>query len=190
MNAAFTITPATPADAPAIAAIYAHHVLHGSATFEIVPPDAEDIADRLRKVLDAGWPWLIARDAAGEVLGYAYAGQLGPRAAYRLACEDSIYLRHDRLGQGIGSALLTALIAAAEQAGFRQMIALIAEDEGADSGNGVTGPASVALHRRAGFTHCGRLQSVGRKHGRWLDLIYMQRALGMGDGAPPVVEPQ
>ena len=185
MSATITITAATPADAPAIAAIYAHHVVHGTATFEIVPPAAEEIARHLREVLEAGWPWLVARDAADVVLGYAYAAQLGPRAAYRLACEDSVYLRHDRLGEGIGSALLTALITAAGQAGFRQMVALIADDGSTDSQ-----PASVVLHERAGFAPCGRLQSVGRKHGRWLDLIYMQRALGMGDSAPPGEEPQ
>jgi len=184
MSATYPISPATPADAPAIAQLYAHHVLHGTATFEIVPPDAEEIENRLRKLQDAGWPWLAARDGAGTVLGYAYAGQLGPRAAYRFSCENSIYVRHDLLGRGIGTALLAALIKASEDAGFRQMIALIA-----DNGIAGTQPASVALHERAGFTHCGLLKGVGRKHGRWLDLIYMQRRLGAGDSAPPTQEP-
>ena len=182
MAIALTISPATLADAPAIAEIYAHHVLHGVATFEIVPPDPQEIAGRMGKLLDAGCPWLVARDASGEVAGYAYAGQLGPRAAYRFACEDSIYLRHDRLGQGIGKALLAGLIEAAGASGFRQMVALIAAVPG-------TRPASLALHARAGFAPCGKLEAVGRKHGQWIDLHYLQRALGEGDGTPPAREP-
>lgn len=175
MPAAIAITPAKPTDAPAIAAIYAHHVLHGTASFETEPPDIDEIAARMTKTFDAGWPWLVARGLDGEVLGYAYAGQFHPRAAYRFACEDSIYIRHDRLGQGIGTALLAALLDACETCGFRQMIALIAGTE----------PASVALHARAGFVQCGLLTSVGRKHGRWIDVIHMQRALGPGDSTPP-----
>lgn len=171
----FHITPATLADAPAITEIYAHHVLHGTASFEIEPPDAEEIAARMGKGLERGWPWLAARGEDGALLGYAYAGQLGPRAGYRYACEDSIYLRRDCLGQGIGTALLAALIAASEAAGFRQMVALIAGTE----------PGSVALHERAGFVLCGRQLAVGWKHGRWIDVIEMQRALGPGDGMPP-----
>jgi len=177
MSDPIVIAPATFADAPAIAEIYAHHVLHGTATFELVPPDAAEMAARIGRIVDAGWPWLVAHDANGEVVGYAYAGQMAPRAAYRFACETSIYLRHDRLGQGIGSALLAALIEAATAAGFRQAVALIAG----------TRSASVALHARAGFVETGRLRSVGRKHGEWLDLLYMQRPLGEGDTTPPEV---
>jgi phosphinothricin acetyltransferase len=173
------ITSATLADAPEIAAIYAHHVLHGTASWEIAPPTAEEMAGRLAKVLEAGWPWLVARDAQGTILGYAYAAQYNPRAGYRYACEDSIYLHHDALGRGIGTALLMALIAACEAWGFRQMVAGIAGSE----------PASVALHTRAGFVEVARLRSVGRKHGLWLDVIYMQRALGAGDTTPPLEEP-
>ena len=179
MNGPPHITPATPADAPEIAAIYAHHVLHGTASFETVPPDAAEIAARMRKVLDAGWPWLIARDTGGEAVGYAYAAQFNARAAYRYACENSIYLRHDRLGQGIGTRLLAALLDACERSGFRQVIAGIAGSE----------PASLALHARAGFVEVARLKSVGRKHGRWLDVLYLQRALGAGDATPPPEEP-
>ena len=176
---AFHITPATLADAPEIAQIYAHHVLHGIASFEVTPPDADEIAARIGKVLGKGWPWLVAREGDGHgdgaVLGYAYIGQLGPREAYAYACEDSIYLRHDRLGQGIGSALLAALIEGAAVAGFRQMIALI---------TGTESP-SVALHARHGFAHGGVQRSVGWKHGQWLDVIQMQRALGEGDASAP-----
>ena len=178
-----TIAPATLADAAQIAAIYAHHVRHGTATWEIAPPTADEMAARMARVLGEGWPWLVAREKAGngegDVLGYAYAAQYNQRAGYRYACEDSIYLRRDALGQGIGTALLAALIAASEIWGFRQMIAGIAGSE----------PASVALHARAGFAQVARLRSVGRKHGQWLDVIYMQRALGQGDAAPPPEEP-
>ena len=174
-----TIASATLADAPEVAAIYAHHVLHGTASWEIEPPTPDEMKGRMAKVLEAGWPWLVARGADGAVLGYAYAAQYNPRAGYRYACEDSIYLRHDALGKGIGTLLLAALIEASEAWGFRQMIAGIAGSE----------PASVALHARAGFAEVARLWSVGRKHGQWLDVIYMQRALGAGDATPPMEEP-
>ncbi len=173
------ILPATLADAAEVAAIYAHHVLHGSATWETVPPDGQEIAGRMTKVLGAGWPWLLARDADGDALGFAYAAQYNPRAGYRFTCEDSIYLRHDALGRGIGTALLVALIAACEACGFRQMIAGIAGSE----------PASIALHARADFVEVARLRSAGRKFGRWLDVLYMQRALGEGDATAPPEEP-
>ena len=176
------ILPATDADAPAIAEIYAHYVVHGTATFEIVPPDAAEIAARMGKVRAAGWPWLVARDADGGLVGYAYAGQFRERVAYRDTVENAIYIAHDRLGQGIGKRLLAALIEACEAfapQGPRQMIAVIAGSE----------PASIALHARAGFVEVGHLKAVGRKHGQWLDVVYMQRALGPGDGAPPGVEP-
>ena len=173
------IDDATLADADAIAAIYAHYVIHGTATWELEPPSPSEMAARIGRALDRGWPWLVARSETGEVLGYAYAGQLNPRAGYRHACENSIYIDHRRLGEGLGTALLAALIEACENAGFRQMVALIAGTE----------PASIALHENAGFLQCGGLQGVGRKHGKWLDLIYMQRALGDGDTTPPTEEP-
>lgn len=174
------IEAVTLADAPEIAALYAHHVRHGTATFELQPPDADEIAGRIAKALDGGYPWLTARDDDGALLGYAYAGAFHPRPAYRFTCEDSIYIRHDRLGRGTGAALLGALIPACEAIGMRQMIALIAGSE----------PASLALHARFGFTEAGRLAAVGRKHGRWIDVITMQRALGPGEDAPPEVEPE
>lgn len=178
MREGLTIAAATGADAAEIAAIYAHHVANGVATFELAPPDAAEIARRIAKVRNAGHPWLVARDD-GALLGYAYAAPFHARPAYAFTCEDSIYLARDRLGQGVGTALLGALLVAAEAAGFRQMIALIAGDEA----------ASLALHRRYGFVEAGRMRAVGRKHGRWLDVITMQRALGPGDGAPPKEEP-
>ena len=177
--AQFTIVPAELRHAAAIAAIYAHHVLHGTATFETEPPDEAEMAARLGKALDAGAPWLVARGDDGELLGYAYSSQFRDRPAYRFACENSVYIRDDRRGEGIGRALLALLIVAAERAGYRQMIAVIAGAQ----------PASVRLHAACGFAEAGRMRSVGRKHGKWLDTYYMQRALGPGDSTPPEIEP-
>lgn len=175
----YTIVPATPADAAEIADIYAHHVVHGVATFETVPPDAAEIGARIDKVLGSGWPWLVARGAEGTMLGYAYAALFRERAAYRYTCENSIYLRHDCTGRRIGKALLAALLDASAATGFRQMLAVIAGTE----------PASIALHASAGFVHAGHMRSTGRKHGKWIDVIYMQRALGEGDSTLPPEEP-
>lgn len=179
MPPALPIRSATLADAPAIAAIYAHHVLHGTATFETEPPSAAEFAARIGKVLDAGWPWLVASDGQGEVLGYAYASQFRDRPAYGYTCENSIYIKADCRGLGVGKALLVALLGAAEESGFRQMIAVIG---GAEA-------ASVALHASCGLIETGRIRSSGRKHGRWLDTLYMQIALGEGDATPPPQEP-
>ncbi len=173
------IRPARPDDCPAIAEIYAHHVLHGTASYETVPPDAAEMARRMERVLASGWPWLVAEAADGALLGYAYATQFRDRAAYRFVCEDSIYIRHDARGQGLGKALLTALIEACTAGGFRQMIAVIGGAE----------PASEALHASLGFTLAGRLSGIGRKHGRWLDTLYMQRRLGAGSAQEPEFEP-
>ncbi len=176
---AMRIEPASPGDVAEITAIYAHHVVHGTASFETAAPNEAEMAARLRNVLDAGAPWLVARDADGTVIGYAYASQFRDRPAYRYACENSVYIRDDRRGEGIGRALLALLIVEAERAGFRQMIAVIA---GAP-------PASVRLHAACGFIEAGQMRSVGRKHGQWLDTFCMQRALGAGDNAPPEQEP-
>lgn len=173
------IRPATPADVAGIAAIYAHHVRHGTASYEIDPPDDAEMAARLDKVQSAGWPWLVAEDADGALLGYAYVSQFRDRAAYRYACENSIYIRHDFRGQGVGKALLAALVGAARDCGFRQLIAVIGGAE----------PASIAMHAALGFAHAGRLQAIGRKQGRWLDNVYMQLPLGPGSTVPPEREP-
>jgi L-amino acid N-acyltransferase YncA len=175
MSDELRIEPATPVDAAKIAALYSHHVLHGTATFETEPPDAAEIATRMEKLRAVGMPWLVARGAGGVLLGYAYAGPFHSRAAYRFTCENTIYIRHDRLGRGLGTALLKALLAACEARGLRQVVALIAGTE----------PASVALHAKAGFVEAGRLRSVGRKHGKWIDVLYMQLALGEGDATSP-----
>lgn len=174
-----TIRIATLGDADAIAAIYAHHVQHGTATFDIDPRSSAETAAKIVDCADRGWPFLVA-ERSGVVIGYAYATQFRDRPAYVAACENSIYLHPEHLGQGLGKALLSALLGAAEQAGFRQMIAV--------AGGGA--PASVALHASLGFTYAGTMRSVGRKFGRWLDTVYMQIALGAGDSAPPAKESQ
>ena len=169
------IRPATPDDAGTIAAIYAHHVLHGTATFEELPPDAGELARRQAEIVGRGLPYLVA-EAEGRLLGYAYAGPLRPRSAYRFSLEDSIYLDPAATGQGLGRRLLDRLIVDCTAAGARQMVAVIG-----DSGNA----ASIALHARAGFVHAGLLRSVGLKFGRWLDTVQMQRPLGDGDATLP-----
>jgi L-amino acid N-acyltransferase YncA len=160
------IRAATPADAGAIAAIYAHHVLHGTASFDTDPPPAHAWADKIGAIASRGWPFLVA-EVDATVAGYAYATQFRDRPAYAGTCEDSIYVAPDRVGQGLGTALLSALIEAARDYGFEQMIAVIGGAE----------PASVALHAKAGFAEAGRMRGVGRKFGRLLDTLYMQRDL-------------
>jgi len=176
---ALTIRAAVAEDAAAIAAIYAHHVHHGTATFDTVPLTPAETADKVAECSGRGWPFLVV-ERAGVVIGYAYATQFRDRPAYLAACENSIYLHPDHLGQGVGKVLLSALLDAANQAGFRQMIAVAGGGE----------PASVALHTSLGFAHAGQMRSVGRKFGRWLDTIYMQIALGAGDAEPPAKEPE
>jgi phosphinothricin acetyltransferase len=162
------IRAARPGDAAAIAAIYAPQVRSGTATFEIDPPDVAEIAARLARITAAGWPWLV-HDAGGSILGYAYASQFRDRPAYARTCESSIYVDPAAHRQGVGRALLEALVAAAHDAGFREMIAVI--------GDGAGNHASVGLHRACGFAPAGQLRNVGFKLGRWLDVAYMQRSL-------------
>lgn len=164
------IRPATPADAPAIAAIYAHHVRHGTATFDTVPPSVEDWCDKIAALAARGWPFLVA-EADGELAGYTYATQFRDRAAYARTCENSIYVRAAYHGRGIGTLLLEALCDAAAASGFREMIAVVGGGE----------PASVALHAKAMFHHAGRMERVGEKFGRLLDTVYMQRSLPARD---------
>jgi phosphinothricin acetyltransferase len=173
------IRPATSADLSAIAAIYEDAVLHGTASFELEPPGVAEMTRRFESLSDGGYPYLVA-DTGGEIAGYAYAGPYRPRPAYRYTVENSVYVAKTWQGKGVGRALLNALIADAEQRGFRQMIAVIGDSENT---------ASVALHRAAGFEDTGVFRAVGRKHGRWLDTVLMQRALGLGDRFEPPEEP-
>jgi phosphinothricin acetyltransferase len=171
-----TIRPASPADIPAIARIYALAVNEGTASFEIDPPDEAEMQRRHRALVDGGYPYVVA-ERDGALLGYAYAGPFRPRLAYRHSVEDSVYVAPQAHHQGIGRALLDVLIVRSAEAGFRQMIAVI--------GDSTLQAASIGLHASAGFRMIGVLDAVGYKHGRWLDSVYMQRALGSGAAEPP-----
>lgn len=173
--AGLVLRAGAPSDIPEVTAIYAHAVLHGTASFELCPPDAKEMAQRQQNLLSAGYPYLVAV-SGGEVLGYAYAGPYRPRPAYAHTVEDSVYVRADAQRRGIGLALLRSLVQEAELRRFRQMIAVIG-----DSGN----RGSIRVHESVGFVQIGTLQAVGWKHGRWLDAVFMQRALGRGATAEP-----
>jgi phosphinothricin acetyltransferase len=185
---------ATLADAEAIQSIYAHHVLHGLASFETEPPTVADMRTRIERVLEAGYPYLVAvlnpsldhdpnpsplvdRGFDQGVLAYAYAGPFRSRPAYRYTVEDSIYVRPDATGRGLGRTLLERLIADCERRGYRQMLAVIG-----DSAN----VASIGVHRACGFSEPTILTGTGFKFGRWVDTVIMQRALGAGSRALPV----
>ena len=169
------IRSATEGDIPEIQSIYAHHVLTGTGTFEEIPPSVEEMADRFAEVREQGWSWLVAADATG-VLGFAYYTQFRDRSAYRFCAEDSVYVRDDVRGQGVGKALVDRLIDIATGAGIRQMIAVIGDSEN-------TG--SIGVHASLGFHMVGTMRAVGIKFGRWLDVVTMQRALGKGDADIP-----
>jgi L-amino acid N-acyltransferase YncA len=171
-----TLRPSTDADVPAITAIYAHHVLHGTGTFETTPPTEADMTMRRLDVLARGLPYLVA-EQGGRVLGFAYCQWFKPRPAYRYSAEDSIYLHPDAAGQGIGKQLLTALAHQAEAAGVRKLIAVIG-----DSANA----ASIGVHEALGFQKVGVIQSCGWKFGQWLDIVLMEKAIGAGDSTPPL----
>lgn len=171
-----TVRASVEDDVPAIQAIYAHHVQHGTGSFELTAPDVAAMAERRAALLTQGYPYLVAVDAAGGVAGYAYAGPFRPRIAYRHTVENSIYVAPGRIGQGVGRALLVALLERCEAQGFRQMVAVIGDSDNA---------GSIGLHAALGFEHCGVLKSTGFKFGRWVDTVFMQRALGPGDTTLP-----
>jgi phosphinothricin acetyltransferase len=164
------VRPARPQDAPALAAIYAHDVLYGTGTFEEEPPGAEEMAARLTAVQDRGLPW-VAAEVEGRVLAYAYAAPYRLRSAYRYTAEDSVYVAPEAKGRGLGRAVLQAVVVECEALGLRRLIGVIG-----DSANA----ASIGLHRALGFEPAGRLPAVGFKHGRWLDVVLMQRPLNGG----------
>jgi L-amino acid N-acyltransferase YncA len=170
------VRPATEEDAAAVAAIYGHHVLHGFGTFEEEPPTVEDMAGRIQAVLARGLPYLVAENDGGAVIGFAYAGPFRPRAAYRYTVEDSVYIAPEAIGKGVGKALVAEVIRLCEAMGLRQMVAVIG-----DSGNA----GSIGLHRSLGFQDAGVGRSLGYKHGRWVDIVWMQRDLNAGDAAAP-----
>lgn len=158
-----------------ITTIYRDSVLNGTASYEITPPTEEEMAARFRAIREKGYPYIVAEDEAGAFLGYAYASSFRTRPAYRWMVEDSIYLAPQARGRGVGRLLLGTLVESCQTLGFRQMIAVI----------GGAHPASVAVHRAAGFTEVGLLKGTGYKHGRWLDTMLMQKALGDGDDSDP-----
>jgi L-amino acid N-acyltransferase YncA len=170
-----TIRLSRDTDLPAITAIYGHHVLHGTGTFETDPPTEAEMTARRADVLAKGLPYLVADDD-GRVLGYAYCQWFKPRPAYRFSAEDSIYLHPDAQGKGLGKALLAELARQAEAAGIRKLIAVIG-----DSGN----QGSVGVHRTLGFKPVGVIQSCGWKFGKWLDIVLMEKQIGAGDSTPP-----
>jgi L-amino acid N-acyltransferase YncA len=170
------IRPATPADIPAITRIYAETVVNGTASFELEAPDATEMARRMNALTKGGYPYLAA-ERDGRLAGYAYAGAYRARPAYRLTVEDSVYVAPEAQGHGVGRALLAALIAASEQRGYRQMLAVI--------GDSPKQAASIGVHAALGFRQVGLLPDVGFKHGRWLDTLLMQRELGAGSTTSP-----
>lgn len=169
------VRPAVAADFPAIQSIYEHHVLTGLASFEEEAPPVDELRRRHEEVAGRGLPWLVA-DSAGTVAGYGYCAPYRARSAYRYALEDSVYVRHDMAGKGIGGALLAELLRRCEGLGYRQIVAVIGDSANAPS---------IGLHAAFGFVRVGTLRSVGYKLGRWVDSVLMQRPLGPGDGHPP-----
>jgi phosphinothricin acetyltransferase len=172
---AIAIRPASPADIPAITRIYADAVQHGTASFELEPPDQAEMARRLHTLLDGGYPYIVA-EIGGVLAGYAYAGPYRPRPAYRYSVEDSIYIDPGALRKGVGRALLERLIVECQRRGYRQMIAVIGDS---------TQTPSIELHRAAGFRMIGNIENVGYKFDRWLDSVLMQRPLGPGATTKP-----
>src|SRR6186997_1464814 len=170
------IRPAAAADLPFITEIYEHAVRYGTATFELVPPDLDEMTRRYEALMDGGFPYLVAA-LEGRVVGYAYAGAYRPRPAYRFTVENSVYLQPDIHRRGVGLQLLQRLIAECESRGYRQMIAVIG-----DSANA----GSIGVHSKCGFQMIGTHRNVGLKFGRWLDTVMMQRALGEGGSTVPV----
>jgi phosphinothricin acetyltransferase len=169
------IRPSTDADIPTITAIYTHHVLHGTGTFETDPPSERDMEQRRADVLSKGLPYLVV-EYAGSVVGFAYCQWFKPRPAYRFSAEDSIYLAASTHGQGLGRLLLVELMAQAERAGVRKLIAVIG-----DSAN----QGSIGVHKACGFKPVGVLANCGWKFGRWLDVVLMDRTIGLGSSEAP-----
>ncbi len=173
-GASTRIRAAEARDLAAVQAIYAHHVANSLGTFETEPPDLIEMTARHAGVIRAALPYLVA-ELDGRIVGYAYAGPFRPRGAYRSTVEDSVYVAPDAIGGGVGQALLNELIALCTALGLRQMLAVIGDSQNA---------ASIGVHRACGFSYVGVMNSVGRKFDRWVDVVIMQRSLGVGDAEP------
>jgi L-amino acid N-acyltransferase YncA len=176
MTTRITVRPATAADIAAITTIYRPAVLHGTATFEIEPPDEAEMLRRFEAITGSGYPYFVA-EVDGRIVGYAYVNAYRTRPAYRFTVEDSIYIDPEAQGKGIGRVLLQSLIEASTAKGYRLMVAVIGDSKTY---------GSIAVHRNAGFTFCGTIHSVGYKFGRWLDSVIMELPLGDGDKSTPV----
>ena len=170
-----TIRPSIDADLPALTRIYGHHVLTGTGTFETTPPSEADMTTRRADVLAKGLPWLVVEDG-GHVLGFAYGNWFKPRPAYRFSCEDSIYMAPEAAGKGLGRALLAELMASLERAGVRKVMAVIGDSSNA---------GSIGVHKALGFEPAGVINDCGWKFERWLDIVLMQKTLGLGATTPP-----
>jgi phosphinothricin acetyltransferase len=173
----FTVRDATAADLGRITEIYADAVVNGTASYELEPPGQAEMAARFDSLKAAGFPYIVADSGDGGIQGYAYAGAFRARPAYRFIVEDSVYVAPSAKGRGIGLLLLESLVEAVRRLGFRQVVAVI--------GDGGAGSASVRLHEKLGFRHCGRLAGSGYKHGRWLDTAFMQLDINGGTTLPP-----
>ena len=174
IRSAVLVRDSVEADVAAIQAIYAHHVLHGTASFELTPPTLDEMRQRRADVVAKNLPYLVA-EQNGVVVGYAYVTLYRPRPAYRFTVEDSVYVKEGLAGQGVGSLLLTEIINVCTAKGYRQLMAVV----------GDSSPASVSLHEHHGFTLAGTFKSVGYKFGAWRDTAMLQRALGEGDQSDP-----
>ena len=172
------IRPSIDADIPAITAIYAHHVLHGTGTFETEPPSVADMTTRRADVLGKKLPYLVMEDA-GKMVGFAYANWFKPRPAYRFSVEDSIYMTPEIAGKGLGKLLLIELCAQLERGGIRKVMAVIGDSQN---------HGSVGVHRSCGFTQVGIVSGCGWKFGQWRDIVMMEKTLGAGSSTPPAGE--
>ena len=157
-------------DIVSIQSIYAIEVREHTATFDITPPDMEEMTIRWRQITDIGLPYLVA-ELDGDVVGYACASSYRSRPAYSYTVEDSVYVARDKHRQGVGRTLLTELMHQCRDLGKRQMIAIIGDSRH---------DASIRLHENAGFRHVGTLEQVGWKLDRWIDSVVMQRSLVSG----------
>lgn len=174
----FVIRTAARGDIAAFTEIYRESVLNGVASYEVDPPSLAEMEARFSAITGKGYPYIVAVAQTGLILGFAYASAFRTRPAYRWLVEDSLYLAPEARGKGIGGALLAELIRRTTALGFRQMVAVI----------GGAHPASIAVHRAAGFSHAGQMTATGFKHGRWLDTVFMQRPLGEGAETPPALD--